>query len=1088
MYNCECPIESLGLLDSPCHKNIEMAKGRLEDLGFVTYADDERTLLRLTSDGQLSAILSSLKPEAVRMILWANTNAPIHRKKVIKMAALLSIEDDIFIGPSKLRIEPISTKGFTKTRSRTSIQLVRDEAEVYAYEEDQKQHQLGDHFLLLREFECFENERMKCLKTSNSKLRLWCKKRGLNYAALNQAQLLAEQCHNELKKRKVLVDQREVLQNAIGGETNEVCRWTSDEVIIRAMLTGYFHQIVQSSDPLLKRKQSDFTILSPHDDLCFNVRLDRDSCLWKIAKSTQKTETVLDFIPDDDNEEMQTTDIAIEKQVKFSLLLFTRLRTIVVRSNLHELVFMEGATAVDVNWLCEQAPESWLERVNVDELKSNMMCGLIRNIGPRILVALMPFLNELKNKTAAKDINIDKDTGQIIVYGSQAVVLGAKDEIMTKVESIRSYFYAEDVKSVSTSIGMFGSGLELQILSENKLRDQYKGWLLKEIPKRLLSINCREPLSIKTPNPVSDQLEVYIKNTWDVKLFTIMFNEISDAFNADNSGKCSLLIISPTRGVKFIFKFVMNGVDLAIQNAVKGSNGSKAKRKRKRGDKVRTKNSNGSDQIQLNGYIQDIKMRIGKAVQNEMKLLSVGGFPTEKLPLVRALIREFQFQTQFWIRSFPMVKFSPSHGHFEMFQLSPQELQARIATLDTTRNVIQLDAAARPKEVEESCEKVSDDEVESELHEVEHFTRSELCRFSAIIEGFRKSHPNVLWVVNYTIDTTVNKEKRGKQTSGDQSSSELLSCENDEHDEMVLDQSEDFANSMTENLVNKDKQDDHEGFHDNENPTAHESSASNETTAKAEVGTIGLLAPSYWLKSDYERLLAVHENRFLDGAVTGLSIAIHSFSKTQPMKAISDCRQQLKSFFLDTSQLILPDRVENGTRQKICVMCRRVVEIRFRGTSDGSKLQGHQLTICGCAYCRECFRASAEQSVDDCEAVQCRNCKRQVLAGADCQQILGTNYRYKNDPLFHIHQNEWIRLLRKAEKKYCAEILVGGGEYSNIHTCTDCGGHSVFNTSKPFFRCSESNCPNIFCNTCLQVASSLSAEQQKMCANGKCKN
>ena len=182
MYNCERSIEELGLLDSPSPSNIDMAKGRLEDLGFVTYVDDERTVLRLTIDGQLSAILSSLQPEAVRMILWANTNAPMHRKRVIKMAALLSIEDEIFIGPSKLRTEPISTKGFTKTRSRTSIQLVRDEAEVYAYEEDQKQHQLGDHFLLLREFECFENERMKCLKAeTNSKLRLWCKKRGLNY-------------------------------------------------------------------------------------------------------------------------------------------------------------------------------------------------------------------------------------------------------------------------------------------------------------------------------------------------------------------------------------------------------------------------------------------------------------------------------------------------------------------------------------------------------------------------------------------------------------------------------------------------------------------------------------------------------------------------------------------------------------------------------------------------------------------------------------------------------------------------------------------------------------------------------------------
>jgi hypothetical protein len=212
------------------------------------------------------------------------------------------------------------------------------------------------------------------------------------------------------------------------------------------------------------------------------------------------------------------------------------------------------------------------------------------------------------------------------------------------------------------------------------------------------------------------------------------------------------------------------------------------------------------------------------------------------------------------------------------------------------------------------------------------------------------------------------------------------------------------------------------------------------------------------------------------------------------MKAISDCRSKFQSFYLDAKLLntLLPDRAEHGTRYKVCVMCRRTVEIRFHGSFEGSNhLQGHQLTICGCSYCRECFRSSAEHFADCGEPIQCCNCKRQVLAKYDCQKIIGPNYKDGRDQyqqhIVNIHEKEWMNLLRKSERKYCAEILVAGGEYSDISTCPDCGSHSVFHNLKPFFRCSAIHCSNAFCCRCLRVTSSLTPDELKTCTAGKCK-
>lgn len=439
----------------------------------MTYEDNARHCLRLTEDGEIAGILSSLKPEAVRMVLWANANAPIHRKRVLKMASLLSLDDGIFFGPRRIQTELSTSRGFTKRpTSQTSVQLklVKDEAEEYEHEKEHSIHQLGDHFLMLREFESFEIECNRTLKSaSNSKLHLWCKKRGLNYAALNQAQLLSKRYHTEMKKRKILVDQQECA--VIGSSDKTTCNWTSDEAIIRSMIAGYFHKLVVSSDPLLKNKYSAFTLLSSGKDNILKVRLDQDSCLWKLVNTTNKKRETLDFIPDDD-EEVHADDIRTDKQILFSLLLFTRLQSFAIRSSQEEMILMQGATVVDTNWIREQASKSWLERIDLDELDSNAICGMIRNIGPRVLHGLLRFIEELKMKTDASSIDICKDSGEVLIYGNQAAVMRSKETILTQVEALIKNYYIQDEKSVHVHpIGSFGSGLELQHCINSK---QYK--------------------------------------------------------------------------------------------------------------------------------------------------------------------------------------------------------------------------------------------------------------------------------------------------------------------------------------------------------------------------------------------------------------------------------------------------------------------------------------------------------------------------------------------------------------------------------------------------------------------------------------
>jgi hypothetical protein len=511
-----------------------------------------------------------------------------------------------------------------------------------------------------------------------------------------------------------------------------------------------------------------------------------------------------------------------------------------------------------------------------------------------------------------------------------------------------------------------------------------------------------------------------------------------------------------------------------------GKRKGRRKAKRKRGEQVQdASGTNVGSEISLDQCVDDIKSRISNAIVKDMNALCVTTFEVDKLPLLLALSRESRLQTSFWTSNFPpMIQFSPSHGCFEMFQTTVEELKNSILTLATRKTILVLtDIAIRPKQNEPAAESGAlDGDVSSNslATEVQQFTRSELCRFCSTVEDLRKSHPTVLWTTNYTLENNMEHKMEGNGSSSDEHVATEPSLDEDVKDDAM-------------GISDKEKNTGDHETHNIDNSTAENSKAD------SEVRMIGSIPSSFWLQSDYQRMLAAHGNRLQDGSIIGLSVTIYSFSKSQPMKAITDCRAKFKSFFLNTNKLdeLLPDKAESGTQYRICVMCRRAVEIRFRGPSEGSKhLQGRRLTVCGCAYCRECFRASAEQFTDDGDAVQCRNCKRNALARDDCQKIVGPNYKDKRDQfqqdLVNVHQKEWMNLLRKSERKYCAEILVNGGEYSNLHTCPDCSSHSVFNAHKPFFNCSYDHCSNVFCCKCLRVCSSLSGEQLMVCADRKC--
>jgi hypothetical protein len=202
----------------------------------------------------------------------------------------------------------------------------------------------------------------------------------------------------------------------------------------------------------------------------------------------------------------------------------------------------------------------------------------------------------------------------------------------------------------------------------------------------------------------------------------------------------------PKKWVQFTFK--VNASQNCQQQALpleKGKGCANVKRKRKRGGQV----GDSQDVFSFSDCASEIKSRICNEISKILKVLSVGSFPIEQLPLLLGLCRESRLQTQFWTANFPNVQFSPSHQSFEMLQVSPEELKTRITALVSKKTVISVTDVAPRQQPTESSSQQSEADCEAPITKpketaTQTFTRSELCRFSSIIEGLRKSHLNVL--------------------------------------------------------------------------------------------------------------------------------------------------------------------------------------------------------------------------------------------------------------------------------------------------------------------------------------------------------
>jgi len=205
------------------------------------------------------------------------------------------------------------------------------------------------------------------------------------------------------------------------------------------------------------------------------------------------------------------------------------------------------------------------------------------------------------------------------------------------------------------------------------------------------------------------------------------------------------------------------------------------------------------------------------------------------------------------------------------------------------------------------------------------------------------------------------------------------------------------------------------------------------------------------------------------------------------------------------------DKSKAHTRR--CVRCRRRVavqqssqgaaaEARASGVMEG-ETQGWALTLCGCAYCRECFRDAATEGLADSlrRAVRCLKCDTLVLA-RDCFQILKP--KMDPGPLRDQCETEWRQVCLLAEASWCQanvpEAPVHGSRRRNAYAqqrpspakderagwfrCPDCSWAMVYPPRNRFFSCRNFKCSNRVCARCLGVVSSVQDLQR--CREGAC--
>ncbi|CAD7931397.1 unnamed protein product [Amoebophrya sp. A25] len=155
---------------------------------------------------------------------------------------------------------------------------------------------------------------------------------------------------------------------------------------------------------------------------------------------------------------------------------------------------------------------------------------------------------------------------------------------------------------------------------------------------------------------------------------------------------------------------------------------------------------------------------------------------------------------------------------------------------------------------------------------------------------------------------------------------------------------------------------------------------------------------------------------------------------------------------------------------KRCVMCHRGTSStggrdhnQTSAVQTVTRPQGFQLTLCGCTFCRECFRHSILRSTAETEKAHCELCSSPILA-SDCRNIIQPWWNAASDTERARFDREWEQIGNRIVERCAQEMTADAGAASSsiaggsratsssgvpdrdMLTCPDCATTNVFNT------------------------------------------
>ncbi|CAD7939850.1 unnamed protein product [Amoebophrya sp. A120] len=407
------------------------------------------TTVELTADGEIAATLSSsISAEGVRMILEAREIG--HLQAAMKLAVLLSLDDDVYARKKK--------------KDANGAQEGQDDEGV-------RHNALGDHLATLGDVETFERERQRQRKDKNSKqLRNWCKRKKLIYYVVERVLQSVEQCHSELKKRKMIGQQHpDALPNSR--------IFSKNESLLRAAICGYFDQIVECVNPgstklsfvriseIKKSKSTEFeTATQPGKEARDRptLILDKESCLFEVLQERDEAE-------ESESDEENTTgalaagnsDMEAEPPCSHHLafLFFSQLLSIQTKRG-GVLTIMRGASLIQGTWIEQHAPQQWMARLDFDPKKSSVCRETIRFVGRTVLAQLKDKLPNRDTYPGLMDTKVFWNSAMVRMLGTQEATSTAKEDLRMRIREIRDKL-TQDEQTFPT-IEVYSKGYKLK--------------------------------------------------------------------------------------------------------------------------------------------------------------------------------------------------------------------------------------------------------------------------------------------------------------------------------------------------------------------------------------------------------------------------------------------------------------------------------------------------------------------------------------------------------------------------------------------------------------------------------------------------